>query len=167
MYSELNKIMEQSYEAFLQYQSVSGAVKKEFLYKIAENIENLGDHLLETASLETNLPIGRFQGERGRTCAQLKAFGDLVAEGSWVEAVVDTAMPDRKPLPKPDMRKMAIAMGPVLVFGASNFPLAYSTAGGDTASALATGCSVVVKGHPSHPKTSELVAGAITQAVHD
>ncbi|MFZ1458051.1 MAG: aldehyde dehydrogenase (NADP(+)) [Saprospiraceae bacterium] len=167
MYSELNKIMEQSYEAFLQYQSVSGAVKKEFLYKIAENIENLGDHLLETASLETNLPIGRFQGERGRTCAQLKAFGDLVAEGSWVEAVVDTTMPDRKPLPKPDMRKMAIAMGPVLVFGASNFPLAYSTAGGDTASALAAGCSVVVKGHPSHPKTSELVAGAITQAVHD
>ena len=167
MFSELNKIMEQAYEAFLEYQKVSGAEKKEFLYKIAENIENLGDHLLETASEETNLPIVRFQGERGRTCAQLRAFGDLEGEGSWVEAVIDTAIPDRKPLPRPDMRKMMVAMGPVLVFGASNFPLAYSTAGGDTASALAAGCSVVVKGHPSHPKTSALVAGAIIQAVHD
>lgn len=167
MHSELNKIMEQAYEAFLEYQKVSGAVKKKFLYQIAENIENLGDKLLATASEETNLPIARFQGERARTCAQLRAFGDLVQEGSWVEAVIDTALPERKPLPKPDMRKMSIGLGPVLVFGASNFPLAYSTAGGDTASALAAGCSVVVKGHPSHPRTSALVAEAITQAVHD
>ena len=161
----LNKIMEQAHEAFLTYQFASGANKKEFLYQIAENIENLGDKLIETASDESNLPLARFNGERGRTCSQLRAFGDLVKEGSWVEGVIDSGNPERKPLPKPDMRKMAVALGPILVFGASNFPLAYSTAGGDTASALAAGCSVVVKGHPSHPKTSALVAGAIQNAV--
>ena len=165
MINELNKVMEQAYEAFLSYQFVSGQDKKVFLYTIADEIEDLGADLLETASEETNLPIARFIGERQRTCSQLRAFGDLVAEGSWVDAVIDTAIPDRKPLPKPDMRKMSVALGPILVFGASNFPLAYSTAGGDTASALAAGCSVVVKGHPSHPRTSLLVASAIQNAV--
>jgi NADP-dependent aldehyde dehydrogenase len=165
MINELNKIMEQAFEAFLPYQFVSGVKKKEFLYQIAENIEILGEELLITASDESNLPISRFIGERARTCGQLRAFGDLVYEGSWVEAVIDTAQSDRKPMPKPDMRKMSVALGPVVVFGASNFPLAYSTAGGDTASALAAGCPVVVKGHPAHPKTSELVAGAIQKAV--
>lgn len=165
MINEINQIMEQAYDAFLSYQNVSGKQKKFFLYSIAEEIEALGDTLLETASQETNLPLARFAGERARTCNQLRAFGDLVAEGSWVNAVIDQANPDRKPLPKPDMRKMSIALGPILVFGASNFPLAYSTAGGDTASALAAGCSVVVKGHPAHPKTSALVTSAIQKAV--
>jgi alpha-ketoglutaric semialdehyde dehydrogenase len=165
MINELNKIMEQAYDAFLEYQLVSGADKKVFLYAIADEIEALGDTLLETASEETNLPIARFTGERMRTCGQLRAFGDLVAEGSWVEAVIDTAIPDRKPMPKPDMRKMTIPIGPIVVFGASNFPLAYSTAGGDTASALASGCPVIVKGHPSHPRTSKLVSSAILNAL--
>lgn len=165
MINELNKIMEQAHEAFLEYQFVSGANKKIFLNTIADEIEALGDILLQTASEETNLPVARFVGERMRTCGQLRAFGDLVAEGSWVEAVIDTAIPDRKPLPKPDMRKMTIPIGPIVVFGASNFPLAYSTAGGDTASALASGCPVIVKGHPSHPRTSKLVSSAIQNAL--
>jgi len=164
---ELNKIMDQAQDAFLSYHLSDGKTKKEFLYKIAENIENLGDVLLETASSETNLPIARFVGERGRTCGQLRAFGDLVLEGSWVGAIIDTALPDRKPMPKPDMRTLSISLGPILVFGASNFPLAFSTAGGDTASALAAGCPVVVKGHPGHPKTSALVYQAIKAAVQE
>ena len=122
---ELNKIMDQAQDAFLSYHLSDGKTKKEFLYKIAENIENLGDVLLETASSETNLPIARFVGERGRTCGQLRAFGDLVLEGSWVGAIIDTALPDRKPMPKPDMRTLSISLGPILVFGASNFPLAF------------------------------------------
>ena len=165
MINELNKIMEQAHDAFLEYQLLSGADKKVFLYTIAGEIEAIGDTLLQTASEETNLPIARFVGERMRTCSQLRSFGDLVAEGSWVEAVIDTAIPDRKPLPRPDMRKMTIPIGPIVVFGASNFPLAYSTAGGDTASALASGCPVIVKGHPSHPRTSKLVANAIHSAI--
>jgi len=165
MINELNKVMEQAYEAYLSYRHVSGKVKKVFLNTIADEIEALGDELLETASKETNLPVVRFTGERARTCGQLRDFGRLVDEGSWVEAVVDTRIEDRKPAPKPDMRKMAVPVGPVLVFGASNFPLAYATAGGDTASALAAGCPVVVKGHPAHPETSRLVAGAISSAV--
>ncbi|MBK9733949.1 MAG: aldehyde dehydrogenase (NADP(+)) [Saprospiraceae bacterium] len=165
MINQLNTILSNSHEAFLTYQFASGESKKIFLYTIAEEIEAIGDTLLQTASEESNLPLARFIGERARTCSQLRAFGDLVAEGSWVDAVIDSALPDRKPLPRPDMRKMAIPIGPIVVFGASNFPLAYSTAGGDTASALAAGCPVVVKGHPSHPKTSVLVAGAIKQAI--
>jgi len=161
MINELNKIMEQAHGAFQEYQLTTGLEKKVFLYTIADEIEALGDELMQTASHETNLPVARFVGERMRTCSQLRSFGDLVAEGSWVEAVIDTAIPDRKPLPRPDMRKMSIPIGPIVVFGASNFPLAYSTAGGDTASALASGCPVIVKGHPSHPLTSRLVSSAI------
>jgi 2,5-dioxopentanoate dehydrogenase len=164
MINELNQVMQQARKAFHEYQHVSGSRKKEFLYAIAEEIENTGDELLHTCALETNLPLVRFSGERARTCGQLRAFGDLVGEGSWVEAVIDTAQKDRKPLPKPDMRKMMTALGPVVVFGASNFPLAYSTAGGDTASALAAGCPVIVKGHPAHPMTSNLVSTAIIKA---
>ncbi|MFZ1750990.1 MAG: aldehyde dehydrogenase (NADP(+)) [Saprospiraceae bacterium] len=165
MINEINKIMDQAYEAFSTYQLASGAQKRDFLYTIAHEIEALGDILLQTASEETHLPVARFAGERGRTCAQLRALGDLVKEGHWVEAVIDHADAQRKPIPKPDMRKMSIALGPVLVFGASNFPLAYSTAGGDTASALAAGCPVIVKGHPSHPRTSLLVSAAIRSAI--
>src|SRR5205814_3655412 len=103
--------------------------------------------------------------ERGRTCNQLKLFADVVEEGSWIDARIDRAIPDRQPIPKPDCRRMLIPIGPVAVFGASNFPLAFSVAGGDTASALAAGCPVVCKGHPAHPGTSELAARAIGQAV--
>jgi 2,5-dioxopentanoate dehydrogenase len=164
MINELNKIMDKARKAFESYQYVSGAEKKLFLYAIAEGLEQEGDSLLNTCSIETNLPTARFAGERARTCAQLRAFGDLVGEGSWVEAVIDTTQNDRKPIPKPDMRKMLTSLGPVVVFGASNFPLAYSTAGGDTASALAAGCPVIVKGHPSHPLTSAIVSDIIIKA---
>ncbi|MEM9144257.1 MAG: aldehyde dehydrogenase (NADP(+)), partial [Bacteroidota bacterium] len=116
---------------------------------------------------ETGLPEGRAKGERGRTCFQLRTFADLVEEGSWINATIDTAVPDREPLPKLDLRKMKIPIGPIAVFGASNFPLAYSTAGGDTASALASGCPVVVKSHPMHAGTGELVASAIVRAAQE
>ena len=136
-----------------------------FLDQIADEILNLGDALIERCNLETGLPIARLQGERGRTMNQLKLFANVVREGSWVDARIDTAIPDRIPLAKPDIRHMLIPLGPVAVFGASNFPLAFSTAGGDTASALAAGCPVIVKGHEAHPGTSEMVAGAILKAI--
>ena len=117
-----------------------------------------------SANVETALPPERLAGERARTTGQLRMFANLVREGSWVDARIDRALPDRKPLPKPDIRRMLIPIGPVAVFGASNFPLAFSVAGGDTASALAAGCPVVVKAHPAHPATSELAARAIVKA---
>ena len=135
------------------------------LRAIAAEILNLGDALVVRTMEETGLPRPRIEGERGRTVGQLKMFADLVEEGSWVDARIDRAQPERQPLPKPDVRRMLVALGPVAVFGASNFPLAFSVAGGDTASALAAGCPVVCKGHPAHPGTSELVAGAIAKAV--
>ena len=135
-----------------------------FLEAIADEIEGLGDALIERTAAETALPLARLQGERGRTCAQLRMFGALVREGSWVDARIDHADPDRSPLPKPDVRRMLVPLGPVAVFGASNFPLAFSVAGGDTASALAAGCPVVVKGHPAHPGASELAGEAIASA---
>lgn len=161
---EVNTLMLQSAEAFKQYRNVSGREKALFLRSIAEEIEALGDQLIETAHLETNIPTARLLGERGRTVFQLHTFANLLEEGSWVEARLDLPNPSRQPLPKPDVRKMLVPIGTVVVFGASNFPFAYSTAGGDTASALAAGCPVVVKGHPAHAKTSELVAHAITKA---
>ena len=144
-------------EAFSTYSKIPQKKRAEFLNVIAEEIMNLGDELLEKASEESGLPVARFQGERGRTVGQLKAFANLLEEGSWVEATIDTAIPDRQPLPKSDIRKYLKAIGPVVVFGASNFPLAFSTAGGDTTSALAAGCPVIVKSHPAHPGTGELV----------
>ncbi|WP_419788723.1 aldehyde dehydrogenase (NADP(+)) [Mucilaginibacter sp. SP1R1] len=128
-------------------------------------MEALGDALLQKAAEETNLPIGRLTGERARTTGQLRMFATMLREGSWVEATIDTAIPERTPLPKPDLRKMLIPLGPIVVFGASNFPFAYSTAGGDTASALAAGCPVVVKAHPAHAETSEMVYSAIKKAI--
>ncbi|MEZ4995862.1 MAG: aldehyde dehydrogenase (NADP(+)), partial [Saprospiraceae bacterium] len=134
---------------------------------IAAEIEHLGIDLIHTAMEESNLPEGRLTGERGRTCGQLRLFAKHVLEGSWMDAVIDKAMPDRKPFPRSDIRRMNRPVGPVVVFGASNFPLAFSTAGGDTASALAAGCPVVIKGHPAHPKTSEMVFGAMQKAAAD
>ncbi|WP_018478479.1 aldehyde dehydrogenase (NADP(+)) [Pontibacter roseus] len=161
-YSEALTNAEQAFET---YKKTTPAQRAQLLRGIAEAIEALGDELLETASRESNLPLARLTGERGRTCNQLRLFADLVEEGSWVEATIDTALPDRQPLPRPDLRRMLVPLGPVVVFGASNFPLAFSTAGGDTASALAAGCTVVYKEHPGHPKTSRLVHKAIAQAL--
>jgi 2,5-dioxopentanoate dehydrogenase len=131
---------------------------------IAGELEALGDSLIDQASSEAGFGRERLLNERGRTTGQLRMFADVVREGSYVDARIDPALPNRKP-PRPDIRRMLVPLGPVVVFGASNFPLAFSTAGGDTASALAACCPVVVKGHPAHPGTSELVAGAIVRAV--
>ncbi len=160
----INEVMQQAAGAFAQYKAVSPASKALFLESIADNIESLGDALIAKASEETNLPAARLTGERGRTTMQLRMFAQMLREGSWVEAIIDTAVPDKTP-PKPDIRKMLFPLGPVVVFGASNFPFAYSTAGGDTASALAAGCPVVVKAHPAHLQTSVMVAGAIQKAI--
>ena len=135
-----------------------------FLDAVAEEIMNLGDALISRAHDETGLPEGRFQGERGRTCGQLGLFASLIREGSWVDARIETAMPDRTPFPKPDVRLMRRPLGPVVVFCASNFPLAFSVAGGDTASAWAAACPVIVKAHHAHPGTAELVGLAIQKA---
>lgn len=150
---------------FLAYSGLSGIQRAEFLEEIAHEIELLGSSLIERALQETGLPQGRLEGERGRTTNQLRQFAQLLREGSWVEASMDLSIPNRIPAPKPDLRKMLIPIGPVVVFGASNFPLAFSVAGGDTASALAAGNPVIVKAHPAHPGTSELVAEAIFKAI--
>jgi alpha-ketoglutaric semialdehyde dehydrogenase len=139
-------------------------VRSAFLREAASAIEALGDTLIDRARAETGLPAPRLQGERGRTVNQLRLFADVVEEGSVVGARIDHGDPARKPVPKPDVRRMLIPIGPVAVFGASNFPLAFSVAGGDTASALAAGSPVVCKAHPAHPGTSELVAAALVEA---
>jgi NADP-dependent aldehyde dehydrogenase len=159
------KIFTEAERAFARYKKLPANEKATLLRSIAEEIEALGDHLLETAHQESNLPLTRLTGERGRTVNQLRLFAALVEEGSWLEATIDTALPDRTPVPRPDLRRMLIPLGPVVVFGASNFPLAFSTAGGDTASALAAGCPVIYKEHPAHPQTSQLVYGAIQRAL--
>lgn len=161
---EIQEAVDLASKAFQEYRFVSGTKKADFLNAIADEILALDDELIQTYCSETGLPAGRAQGERGRTVGQLRSFATLVAEGSWVEATIDTAQPNRVPMPKADIRKMNIPLGPVVVFGASNFPLAYSTAGGDTAAALAAGCPVLVKSHPMHAGTGELVASAIVKA---
>jgi 2,5-dioxopentanoate dehydrogenase len=152
-------------DAFLSCRELSGSEKAEFLNAIAQNIEARTEQIVERAHLETALPKARLQGETARTCGQLRTFARLVQEGSWVNARIDRAEPGRKPIPKPDIRSMWRPLGPVVVFAASNFPLAFSVAGGDTASAFAAGNPVVVKAHPAHPGTSQLVGEAIRAAV--
>ena len=149
------------------YRLTSGRVRGAFLRNIAEKIESIASDIVERAGLETALPAPRLQGEIARTCGQLRLFAQVAEEGSWVDARIDRADPDRKPLPRPDIRSMLRPLGPVVVFGASNFPLAFSVAGGDTASALASGNPVVVKGHPAHPGTSELVGRTIRESVRE
>jgi NADP-dependent aldehyde dehydrogenase len=161
---EIEEAVALAHEAFNGYKKTSGKQRAIFLRAIAEEIEALGEPLITTYCRESGLPEGRAKGERGRTMGQLRLFADLLEEGSWVEAVIEHADEKREPLPKPDIRKMLFPIGPVAVFGASNFPLAFSTAGGDTASALAAGCPVIVKSHPMHPGTGELVASAIIRA---
>lgn len=162
---ELNKACELANDARIEFGKVSGKNKAKFLRQIADNIEALSNALIERATLETGLPNARFVGERGRTCLQLRMFADLVERGDWVEARMDTANPERQPLSKPDIRSMLRPLGTVAVFCASNFPLAYSVAGGDTASALTAGCPVIVNAHFAHPGTAELVGIAISEAV--
>jgi len=154
-----------AHQAFATYSKVPGRDRGAFLRKIAANIESIAEELVERAELETALPRPRLQGETARTCGQLRLFAQVVEEGSWVGARIDRAGQGRKPAPKPDVRSMLRPLGPVVVFGASNFPLAFSVAGGDTASALAAGNPVIVKGHSAHPGTSELVGHAVAGAV--
>ena len=161
---EVDRAVQLAQEAFLTYRNMPGTKRAAFLRAIADEITALGDTLVATYCSETGLPAGRAQGERGRTVGQLRMFADLVANDKWRNPTIDTAIPDRAPMPKPDLRQLLIPLGPVAVFGASNFPLAYSTAGGDTASALAAGCPVVVKSHPMHAGTGELVGRAIVKA---
>ena len=164
---ETNRAADLAQSAFLKYSRTSGAERAAFLLAIADQIEALGDTLTQRAMIETGLPEGRIKGETGRTTGQLRLFATVAEEGSWVEARIDTAEPNRQPLPKPDIRSMKRHLGPVAVFAASNFPLAFSVAGGDTASALAAGCPVIVKAHSSHPGTSELVGQAILAAIKE
>ncbi|RKP43420.1 aldehyde dehydrogenase (NADP(+)) [Trinickia fusca] len=154
-----------AHEAFDPFRTAPLETRARLLEAIGERILALGDALIERAHAESALPKGRLEGERARTINQLKLFATLVREGRWLDATLDSAQPERKPLPRPDLRLQKIPVGPVAVFGASNFPLAFSVAGGDTASALAAGCPVVVKAHPAHLGTSELVGRAIQQAV--
>ena len=161
---EVNQAAQLGAEAFKVYSKISGAKKAAFLRAIADEIEALGDTLLNIYLAESGLPKGRALGERGRTLGQLRAFANHVEEGNWVDASIDTAQPDRKPFPKVDLRKMNVPLGPVVVFGASNFPFAFSTAGGDTAAALAAGCPVIVKSHPMHAATGEMVSSAVIKA---
>jgi 2,5-dioxopentanoate dehydrogenase len=154
-------------QAFDVYRETSLEQRATFIETIATNILELGDILITRAMQETGLPRARLEGERGRTVGQLRLFAKVVRDGYWLSATIDPALPERTPLPRSDLRLRKIAIGPVAVFGASNFPLAFSVAGGDTASAFAAGCPVVVKAHGAHPGTSELVASAIQKAVAD
>ncbi len=153
--------------AFEPYAALSAARRAEFLRAIAQQTLALGESLLARAEAETGLPATRLESERARTISQILLFAELIEEGSWVGARIDRAIPVRKPQPRPDLRRMLVPAGPVAVFGASNFPLAFSVAGGDTISALAAGCPVVVKAHPAHPGTSELSASAIRKAARE
>ncbi len=162
--AEINQAVALADAAFSGYRKKSGIEKAIFLETVGHELIALGDELLQTAAMETALPLARLQGERGRTVGQLQLFANLLRDGSWVNARIDNAQPDRKPAPKPDIRQMQIPLGPVAVFGASNFPLAFSVAGGDTVSALAAGCPVIFKAHPAHPATCELVGWAIVRA---
>ncbi|WP_160108139.1 aldehyde dehydrogenase (NADP(+)) [Pseudomonas izuensis] len=154
-----------AWAAFDRYRETPLGARAEFLEAIADEIEALGDELIERAVAETGLPRPRIQGERGRTCQQLRTFARTVRAGEWLDVRVDYAQPQRQPLPRADLRQRQVPLGPVAVFGASNFPLAFSVAGGDTASALAAGCPVIVKAHGAHPGTSELVGRAVARAV--
>ncbi len=162
---EIDRALNLASDAAPALREMSADKIADFLDAIAREIDALGDALIDQVMIESGLARDRLTGERGRTTNQLRMFASLVREGSYVDARIDLPLPDRKPLPRPDLRRMLIPIGPVAVFGASNFPLAFSVAGGDTASALAARNPVVVKGHPAHPGTSELIAGAIVRAI--
>ena len=163
--SEIDQACTLAWQAFLDYRQCPDSKRAEFLRCIADEIDAAGEAITQRGVSETGLPAGRLTGERGRTCGQLRLFADLLEDGNWVQARIDLAQPERTPLPKSDIRCQQRPLGPVAIFGASNFPLAFSVAGGDTASALAAGCPVVVKAHEAHPGVSEIVATAIAAAV--
>jgi NADP-dependent aldehyde dehydrogenase len=163
--AEIQQAATAAAEAFVQTRLYPAARLAQFLDVLGEEINALGDELLTTADMETALGLPRLTGERGRTTGQLAAFAKLLREGSYVEAIIDTAQPDRQPAPRPDIRRMLVPLGPAAVFSASNFPFAFAVCGGDSASAWAAGCPVVVKAHPGHPATSELFAQAVNRAV--
>ncbi|HZE82873.1 MAG TPA: aldehyde dehydrogenase (NADP(+)) [Puia sp.] len=159
---EIDQVMEEAWQAFQQYRKCSLSQRAGLMRAIAAEMDALGDEIIRVTMEETHLPETRLRNERNRTIFQLTSYADACEAGGWLEARIDTAVPDKA---APDIRKMQVPLGPVVVFGASNFPYAYSTAGGDTASALAAGCPVIVKAHPAHAQTSELVAEAIAAAV--
>jgi len=161
----IHQVMLQAELAFDTYGNIGGKKRAAFLHAIADGIQAGAEDIATIAQAESHLPEARIKGEIGRTTGQLRAFAELISDGHWMQATVDTGDAARKPLPKPDVRKVSLPLGPVVVFGASNFPLAFSTAGGDTASALAAGCSVIVKSHPAHPRTSARVAAIIDAAI--
>lgn len=162
--SQIDRACTLAGEAFDSFRAASDETRARFLDTVAEQILALGDELIERAMAESGLPRARLEGERGRTVGQLRMFAELLREGSWRDARLDTPLPERAP-PRPDLRHQLVGVGPVAVFAASNFPLAFSVAGGDTASAFAAGCPVVLKAHSAHPGTSELVARAVVRAV--
>jgi len=164
--ADVEKAVGLAVQAFDSYGRLSGTKRGAFLRAIADALEEARDTIVARAQSESGLPIPRLKSEVYRTSGQLRLFAELVEEGSWVDARIDHAEPERKPLPKPDVRSMMRPLGPVAIFGASNFPVAFSVAGGDTASALAAGCPVVVKAHPSHPGTSEIVGRVIQSVVN-
>ncbi|RMC37565.1 aldehyde dehydrogenase (NADP(+)) [Paracoccus alkanivorans] len=161
----VNRAVEAAEDAFWTYGYTPREERAAFLDAIADEIEARADAITEIGTQETGLPEARLQGERGRTTGQLRLFAEHIRKGDYLDRRHDTALPERQPLPRPDLRMIQRPIGPVVVFGASNFPLAFSTAGGDTASALAAGCPVVIKGHPAHPGTGEIVAEAIHAAI--
>lgn len=160
---EIDSMMQLAWKAFHVYRKMSLKQRADFMRTIADDLEAASDELIQTTMQETNLPEVRMQAEKGRTVFQMRQYATACENGEWLEARIDTAIPDKVP-PKPDVRKMLMPLGPVVVFGASNFPFAYSTAGGDTACAFAAGCPVIVKAHPAHPETSEMVAQIILKA---
>src|SRR6056297_3072841 len=162
---EVDRAVRAAEEAFATYGWTSREDRAAFLEAIAEEIDARGDDITRLGCAETGLPEARLQGERGRTTGQLRLFAEHIRDGAYLDRRHDAALPDRAPLPRPDLKMVQRPIGPVGVFGASNFPLAFSTAGGDTASALAAGCPVIVKGHEAHPGTCEVVAEAILAAI--
>lgn len=163
--AEIDSAIAAAKAAFPIYRRISDAKRAEFLQAISHEIMAIGEDLIQTACTESHLPEARISGERGRTTGQIQAFADFISNPAWKKEIHDPAQPDRAPLPKPDLFQTLIPLGPVAVFGASNFPLAFSVAGGDTISALAAGCPVIFKAHPAHPKTGNLVGDAISRAV--
>ena len=162
---DVDKAVKAAEDAFWSYGYSSRKERAAFLEAIADEIEARGEEITAIGTSETGLPEARLQGERGRTTGQLRLFADHILKGDYLDKRHDEALPDRQPLPRPDLKMVQRPIGPVAVFGASNFPLAFSTAGGDTAAALAAGCPVVVKGHSAHPGTGEIVAESIHAAI--
>jgi 2,5-dioxopentanoate dehydrogenase len=160
---EIDEVLQTAWTAFHQYRNLTIRQRADFMRAIAAGLENSDDSLIATAMQETNLPEARLLNEKSRTVFQLTSYAEACERGDWLEARIDTALPDKNP-PKPDIRKMLVPLGPVVVFGSSNFPFAFSTAGGDTACAFAAGCPVIVKAHPAHVQTSTLVAALILKA---